>query len=285
LPGLIVDHYANWLVIQSSTAGMDAQSETIIEVLKKIYPKHHILERSDDAVRKLEGLEQRLPLPPGESGVVKIIENNLTFLVDILRGHKTGFYLDQRENRQELMRWAKGRSVLNCFGYTGAFTVAAAAAGAKEIITIDSSQPSLNMLLKNLTLNKFDQPEFAQVVTANVFEQLRVYHKEGKGFDLIVLDPPKLATNTAQINKAARAYKDLNRLAFGLLNPGGILMTFSCSGLVSTDLFQKIIFSAAVEAGTTTQILKPLMQSPDHPVLLPFPESHYLKGFVCRVSS
>lgn len=292
LPGLIVDIYNDWLVVQSSTAGIDANLETIFSVLKKIYPKHNILERSDDTVRKLEGI--KIPSPrlvgrgPGRGDekidLVEIKENGLTFLVDILHGHKTGFYLDQRENRQELMRWAKERSVLNCFGYTGAFTIAAAFAGAKEVTTIDSSQPALDMLLKNLALNKLARPEFSQVITANVFEQLRAYNKEGRHFDLIVLDPPKLAHNSGQVDKAARAYKDLNRLAFGLLNDGGILMTFSCSGLISADLFQKIIFSASVEANVTAHILKHLSQSPDHPILLTFPESEYLKGLACRVA-
>jgi 23S rRNA (cytosine1962-C5)-methyltransferase len=245
-----------------------------------------VLERSDVDVRGKEGLKQLVEMrhgqpPPPE---LTIHENGHAFLVDVWRGHKTGFYLDQRDNRATASRpiYLEGREVLNVFAYSGAFGVYAAAAGAARVTQVDSSAAALEMAERNMALNGLARPD-DELIAGDAFEVLRYYREEGRQFDAVVLDPPKFATSQGQVDRACRGYKDLNWLALRLLRPGGLLVTFSCSGLVSADLFQKVVFGAALDAGRDVQILHYLGQSADHPVLLAFPESAYLKGLLCRV--
>jgi 23S rRNA (cytosine1962-C5)-methyltransferase len=231
----------------------------------------------------LEGLLQHTgPLRGGiPYSPFTFLENSLKFTVDLETGHKTGFYLDQRENRLRVRSLAEGRDVLDCFCYTGGFTVNALAGGAKSVLSVDASANALALCRENVTLNALDGSRHA-VLEGDVFQLLRKFRDEGRSFDLIVLDPPKFAPTAAQAEKAARGYKDINLLAFKLLRPGGLLVTCSCSGGVDAALFQKIVASAALDAGVEAQILAHLEQAPDHPVALHFPEGAYLKGLVCR---
>jgi 23S rRNA (cytosine1962-C5)-methyltransferase len=212
--------------------------------------------------------------------LLEIVEEGHRFLVDVRAGHKTGFYLDQRDNRRKVSRYCVGADVLNVFAYTGGFGVYAGQAGARSVVNVDTSAEALSLAERNLDLNGCQTQE---MVTGDAFQVLRDYRDQGRSFDLVVLDPPKFATSRAQVMDASRGYKDLNLLALQLLRPGGHLVTFSCSGLVSADLFQKIVFGASVDAGRDAQIVEWLAQGSDHPVLLTFPESAYLKGFICRV--
>jgi 23S rRNA (cytosine1962-C5)-methyltransferase len=235
-------------------------------------------------VREKEGLAQRAGLlwgeePPQE---IEIVENGRRFLVDVRRGHKTGFYLDQRENRARLPAFCAGAEVLDAFSYVGGFSVYAAASGAKAVTLVDESAPALELARRNLALNGLEGAE-AEFVEGNVFSVLRGYRAEERRFDVVVLDPPKFAHSGREVERAARAYKDVNLLAFQLMRPGGVLFTFSCSGAVSADLFQKIVFGAALDAGRDAQIIGHLAQGADHPVALTFPEGAYLKGLICRV--
>ena len=285
LPGLVVDRYGDYLVIQCLTLGIDRRKEMLVGLLADLLQPAGILERSDVDVRGKEGLRPLVELrhgqePPAE---LAIRENGFSFLVDLNHGHKTGFYLDQRDNRATVGQSAlmAGREVLNVFAFTGAFGVYAAAAGARAVIHIDSSAPALETAERNMQLNGLDK-ESNEYIAGDAFEVLRYFREEGRQFDAIILDPPKFAHSQGQIDRAARGYKDLNWLALRLLRPNGVLATFSCSGLVSADLFQKIVFGAAVDAGRDVQVLQHLGQSADHPVLLSFPESAYLKGLLCR---
>lgn len=285
LPGLIVDRYNDWLVVQALTVGIDTRLDELAALLDELLAPRGIFERSDEAVRELEGLPLRVgPLagePPPADGI-EIRENGLRFFVDVVAGHKTGFYLDQRENRARVGERAAARRVLDCFSYTGGFSVNAAAAGAASVVSVDSSEPALQLARHNLALNGLADRPNDTLLAGNVFEVLRNLRAEGRRFDLIVLDPPKFAHSAGQVEVACRGYKDINLLAFQLLEVGGYLATFSCSGLVSTDLFQKVVFGAALDAGAEAQILSHLGQAPDHPVLLSFPESAYLKGLLCQ---
>ena len=287
LPGLIVDRYNDILVLQSLTAGSEYWKETITDILLEESGLKNIYERSDADVRELEGL------PPlrgairnsiiGESDSVSnivIVEHGLKFLVDIEHGHKTGFYLDQRANRQRVRRFARGKDVLDCFCYTGGFTANALAGEAKSVLAVDASSEALALARQNLELNGLPL-EKAQFLEGDVFHVLRKFRDEGRSFDMIILDPPKFAPTAAQAEKAARGYKDINLLAFKLLRPNGILATFSCSGGIDAALFQKIVASAALDAGADAQIIEHLSQDVDHPVALNFPEGTYLKGLVC----
>jgi 23S rRNA (cytosine1962-C5)-methyltransferase len=291
LPGLIVDRYNDFLVIQCQTLGMDRRREMLTELLVETLSPAGMLERSDVDARGKEGLPPVVETRYGEAPPPELIirENGFSFLVDVHRGHKTGFYLDQRDNRaaigpQErlLPRLLAERDVLNVFAYTGAFGVYAAAAGARQITHVDSSVPALETAERNVQLNGFERPD-DEYIAGDAFEVLRYFREEGRQFDAVILDPPKFAHSQGQIDRAARGYKDLNWLALRLLRPEGVLATFSCSGLVSVDLFQKIVFGAAVDAGRDVQIARHLGQAADHPVLLSFPESAYLKGLLCRV--
>ncbi len=286
LPGLVVDKYGDYLVIQCLTLGIDQRKEQIIKLLAQALRPKGIVERSDVDVRKKEGL----PLisqpcwgkePPDE---LLIQENGLQFGVQLLAGHKTGFYLDQRDNRLIVAQpqHVAGKEILNLFAYTGGFGIYAAANKAKAIINVDASTPALQQAERNVELNGWKRPS-DQYLTADTFDLLRTYRDESQQFDVIILDPPKFAHSQRDIERACRGYKDLNWLSLRLLRPGGLLATFSCSGLISANLFQKVLFGAAVDAQRDVQILQQLGQAPDHPIALTFPESAYLKGLLLRV--
>ncbi len=284
LPGLIVDRYADTLVVQILTAGMEAFKQEIVELLQELSGCTRVIERSDVDVRELEGLQPVKGLLAGNplQEPIVIEENGLKFRVDLEGGQKTGFFIDQRENRQLLRQMAAGKSVLNCFCYTGAFSVYAFAGGAKSVLSMDSSEPAMQEVARNLELNGFADRD-SELMTADVFTALRKFRDARRSFDLIILDPPKFAPTIAQAEKAARGYKDINLLAFKLLNPGGLLFTFSCSGGVSRELFQKIVAGAAYDAGVEARIVAQLSQGADHPIALNFPEGQYLKGLVCAI--
>ncbi len=282
IPGLIVDRYADVLVLQSLTAGSELWKETLADILLDETGLHTIYERSDADVRELEGLQPLVGLLRGTlpDSRITIHENGLKFTLNLESGHKTGFYLDQRQNRLRVRELAKDRDVLDCFCYTGGFTVNALAGGAKSVVAVDASAEALSLGRGNVALNG-GQAESVEWREGDVFQVLRKFRDEARSFDLIVLDPPKFAPTAAQAEKASRGYKDINLLAFKLLRPGGILVTFSCSGGIDAYLFQKIVAAAALDAGVEAQIVEHLTQGPDHPVALNFPEGAYLKGLVC----
>jgi len=284
LPGLVLDRYSDYLVVQFLTLGIERWKAELVSLMAGLLQPRGIYERSDVEVREKEGLAQVSGLLYGQEppDLVEITENGHRFLVDIKRGQKTGFYLDQRENRQKLTRYCRGKEVLNCFAYTGAFAVYAAAAGAGRITHVESSAEALELARRNMALNGFADRD-DEYVEGDVFQVLREYRDKGRSFDLIILDPPKFAYSHDQVESACRGYKDINLLAMQIIAPGGILFTFSCSGLVSSDLFQKVLFGASVDARRDVQIVVKLSQASDHPILLAFPESEYLKGLVCRV--
>ncbi|NUP98694.1 MAG: class I SAM-dependent rRNA methyltransferase, partial [Armatimonadetes bacterium] len=283
LPGLIVDRYGQWLVVQILTAGMEVWRETVVAALTEWHPRG-IYERSESEDRRRhEGLEPRAGLLWGEEPpeTIEIREQGHTFGVDLRAGHKTGFYLDQRENRARVAAYAAGRRVLNAFSYSGGFGVYAAAAGAREVVHVDSSAPALELCRANLARNRLSEGQ--ELVEENVFDALRRFREEHRPFDLVVLDPPKFAASRRQLERASRGYKDLNVSAFRLLPPGGLLATFSCSGAMDPESFAKVVAAAAADAGRQVQVVETLGQPADHPVLLAFPEGRYLNGLVCRV--
>jgi len=286
LPGLIVDRYADTLVIQVLSAGIEHWRETLADSLLELTDANRIYERSDVEVRRLEGLPERTGLLRGDQlpELVEIVENGIRFGVDLRQGHKTGFYLDQRENRALVRQLAAGRETLDAFCYTGGFTLNALAGGAATVTAVDSSTDALDQGRQNAALNQF-APDTIEWLEGDVFNVLRTFRDQARSFDLIVLDPPKFAPTRSQAQQAARGYKDINLLAFKLLRPGGLLVTFSCSGGIDADFFQKIVADAAVDAEVDAQIIEWLHQSSDHPVLLHFPEGAYLKGLVARVGS
>lgn len=287
LPGVTVDYYDGWLIAQFLTTGAEYWKKTIAEALAEVTQCKGVYERSDVDVRRKEGLEPSTGLLLGEMppAYIDINEQGRQYRVDVINGHKTGFYLDQRENRSLLQHYAKDKRVLNTFSYTGGFSIAALKGGASHATNIDSSQPALDIATQAAELNGFDKDKMENV-NGDVFKLLRDYCYDkslNKGlFDIIVLDPPKFAENRNQLKKAARAYKDINMLGFKLLKPGGLLFTFSCSGLMEASLFQKIVADAALDTGYQGQIIHKLSQATDHPVKLSFPESYYLKGLVCQ---
>ena len=285
LPGLVVDRYADVLVAQFLSAGVERWREEILDLLKEISFCEAIFERSDAEVRKLEGLEPKTGFVRGNRNASRcpIIEHGLNFRVDVEQGQKTGFFLDQRENRHRVRALAAGREVLDGFCYTGGFAINALAGGAKRVLAIESSAPSLEVARENLAANSVDASK-AEFVQADAFAHLRTLRDRGAHFDLVVLDPPKFAPTAAQARNAARAYKDINLLALKLLRPGGLLATFSCSGGISADLFRKIVAGAALDAGTDAQVIDQFHSTPDHPVSLAFPEGEYLKGLLCRIN-
>jgi 23S rRNA (cytosine1962-C5)-methyltransferase len=290
LPGLVVDRYGPWLVLQALTLGIDVRKPLLARLLADLLHPAGIYERSDVDIREKEGLAPETGVLWGEEPpeLVEIDEHNLRFLVDVRRGHKTGFYLDQRTNRALVGDWfredehAAEREVLNAFSYTGGFAVYALAGLAQRVINLDSSAEALALARRNVALNGF-APRDEDFVQGDVFEVLRLYRDQGRTFDMIILDPPKFAQSPRQVEHAARGYKDINLLAFRLLKPGGMLVTFSCSGAITADLFQKIVFGALLDSGRDAQIVRWLWQAPDHPVALTFPEGAYLKGLLCRV--
>jgi len=285
LPGLVVDRYGEWLVVQFLTLGVERWRDELVDLLVDLVEGvHGVYERSDVDVRAKEGLAQRVGLLSGPEPpeIVEVLENGQRFLVDVRGGHKTGFYLDQRENRARLPAFCQGADVLDVFAYTGGFGVYAGGGGASRVTLVESSAPVLDLARRNLALNGVEA-ERVEYVEGDVFSVLRAYRAQDRSFDVVVLDPPKFAHSKREVKRAARAYKDVNLLAFQLLRPSGALFTFSCSGAVSADLFQKIVFGAAVDAQRDAQIVGYLAQSADHPVALTFPQGAYLKGLVCRV--
>jgi 23S rRNA (cytosine1962-C5)-methyltransferase len=284
LPGLIVDRYGEFLVCQFTAAGIEKWRKIIVKQLQELAPCAGIYERSDLDIREKEGLAPRTGLLAGRepSELIELREGPCRFLVDIRQGHKTGFYLDQRDNRAFLTKFCEQSEILNCFAYTGAFSIAALRAGALRVTNVESSAGALALGRRILARNGFD-PLQTEDIEGNVFDVLRHHRQAGRRFDLIVLDPPRFIDARAQLMRASRGYKDINWLAFQLLRPGGILFTFSCSGLLEPALFQKIVADAALDAHVEAQIIARLSQASDHPVALSFPEGGYLKGLVCRL--
>ncbi len=281
LPGVIVDRYADVLVVQLLSAGAERWREAILDALVEATHCEAVFERSDAEVRKLEGLEPRVGFVRGNRNAARcpITEYGLHFRVDVAEGQKTGFFLDQRENRQRVRALAAGREVLDGFCYTGGFAIAALAGGAARVLAVESSAPALEVARENLSANPLDAAKL-EFIQADVFAHLRLLRDGAKKFGLIVLDPPKFAPTAAQAKNAARAYKDINLLAFKLLAPGGLLATFSCSGGVSAELFQSIVAGAALDAGAEAAIIERFSAAADHPVALEFPEGDYLKGLL-----
>jgi len=288
LPGLIVDRYDQWLLVQFLTLGVDRRRSVIVESLVALMEDEAIrgvYERSDVDVREKEGLERRTGTLWGQTPPdrVEILENGHRFLVDIRGGHKTGFYLDQRENRARFAQYCVGAEVLDAFAFTGGFAVHAIAGGAMRVTLVDSSADALELARRNIATTIAGADRRLDYVEGNVFDVLRQFRSQGRTFDVIVLDPPKLAQSRRDVERASRAYKDVNLLALQLVRSGGVVFTFSCSGRVSQDLFQKIVFGAVVDSDREAQIIGHMTQGPDHPVALTFPEGAYLKGLICRV--
>jgi 23S rRNA (cytosine1962-C5)-methyltransferase len=283
LPGLIVDVYGDVAVVQFLSSGVEKLKEKILELVLQTIEINLVYERSDAEVRALEGLPERSGILYGESSEsqLTISENDLKFVVNYSGGHKTGFYLDQRDNRYKIRQYSENKEVLDCFCYSGGFSLNAMAGGASKVTSVDTSEEALATLKENIGLNNFSASNY-ELIQMDVFKQLRLFRDEGKEFDLIVLDPPKFAPTRKQVERAARGYKDINLMAMKLLRSGGILFTFSCSGGVDQDLFQKIIAGAALDAGGNLQIIERMSQASDHPVLSSFPEGEYLKGLICR---
>lgn len=293
LPGLIVDRYGDLLSAQFLSAGTERWRETIADALMAATGARALYERSDSSVRGLEGLAPRTGWLRGEGvseatpregspSETTITEHAWRLTLDVATGHKTGFYLDQRDNRARfatLVRQLGCERVLNCYCYTGGFSVAALAGGAHEVVSVDSSAPALERVQAHVALNGFDAAR-STVADADVNQFLRDALKAGQRFDAIVLDPPKFAPSAAHADRASRAYKDINRLALKLLSPGGLLLTFSCSGGIGAELFHKIVAGAAMDAEVDGAILGRLEAAPDHPTTLAFPEGEYLKGLV-----
>ena len=286
LPGLIFDRYGDWLVLQALTAGVDRRKQALAEAALDLTGARGVYERSDVDVRRHEGLPETVGLLVGAEPPerVTIAEHGVDWLVDLRLGHKTGFYLDQRANRQRLGAYAEGTRVLNLFAYTGGFGVVAACEGAREVVHVDSSADALAMAAENVALNDLNG-EAHRFVVGDAFRVLREMRDAEEAFDLVIVDPPKFAHSQRDVPAATRGYKDINMLAMALTRPGGTVVTFSCSGRVSEDLFQKVLFGASVDVGREVRILERLHQAPDHPVLLTFPEGAYLKGVAARVDA
>lgn len=284
MPGITIDRFAHFFVLQLLSAGAEYQRANLLSALQQCYPDCAIYDRSDVAIRKKEGL----PLTQGHvlgeipPDLLAIREHNMQILVDIKSGHKTGFYLDQRDSRLATRRFAKNAQVLNCFSYTGAFAIAALQGECQHVVNVDMSQHALDIARQNIALNQLDINK-AEFIRDDVFKLLRRYREERRKFDIIIMDPPKFVENKSQLASACRGYKDINMLALCLLKPGGILLSFSCSGLMPTDLFQKILADAAIDAKCDIQFIEQYRQAADHPVIATYPEGFYLKGFACRV--
>lgn len=283
LPGLIVDQYDKTLVMQCLSCGAERWRELLADILWELHAVQSIFERSDAEVRRLEDLPPRAGLIRGEEppALIRIFEYDQQYLVDVRKGHKTGFYIDQRDNRAAVRNWAPTREVLDCFSYSGGFAVNAISCGAKNVLAIESSEEALALGRKNLEINNVEKDK-VETIKGDVFMSLRTLRDKGRSFDLIILDPPKFAPTAKLAMGAARAYKDINLLALKLLRPEGLLFTFSCSGGVDPDLFQKIVSGAALDADVETQIIGHLGQALDHPVRTNFPEGSYLKGLILR---
>ncbi len=286
LPGVTIDRYQNYFVCQLLSAGAEYNKQAIVDALVECFPDCHVYERSDVAVRKKEGLKETTGVLHGQEPPKSVVieENGVKISVDIVGGHKTGFYLDQRDSRQQAMKYVKDKEVLNCFSYTGGFGLYALKGGAKRVINADVSQPALDTAKYNAELNEFDiSKKRAVFLNADVFKLLREYRDQGTKFDVVIMDPPKFAESKAQLNGACRGYKDINMLAMQILKPGGTLLTYSCSGLMDQVLFQKIIADAAVDANRKVKFVERFEQAADHPTDTAYPEGFYLKGFACKV--
>ncbi|MPM52871.1 Ribosomal RNA large subunit methyltransferase I [bioreactor metagenome] len=284
LPGLVVDRYGEFLVAQFLSAGTERFRAEIVEALAEITGAKGIYERSDSGVRAKEGLPERKGLLAGTEppNPAVIVENGAKYAVDVRHGQKSGFYFDQRDSRAAVAVFAAGKRMLNAFSYTGGFAVAAALAGAEHVINIDSSAPALKLARHNMEMNRI-APERYENIEGDVFTELRRLTEAGEKFDLIVLDPPKFIESRNALTKGCRAYQDIARLGFGLLAPGGMLFNFSCSGLMTPELFQKITADAAIEAGVSGRFFRRLEQAADHPVSPAVPEGFYLKGLATRI--
>ena len=281
LPGLIADRYGGTLVVQILSAGCERWRDTLIEILRETSACEKFYERSDAETRKLEGLVPTAGplLDSAADGPVRIVENGIKYEVEFAAGQKTGFYLDQRDNRRRARSLAGGREVLDCFCYSGGFSLSALAGGARSVLAVDSSAPALASAKRNFALNRLDASR-AQWLEGDVFGALRALRREGRQFDFVVLDPPKFAPTPKDAARAARGYKDINLNALKLLRPGGLLATFSCSGGISPDLFQKIVAGAAADAGVPLLLRERYGAAQDHPVRIEFPEGEYLKGLL-----
>ncbi|MGR5185070.1 class I SAM-dependent methyltransferase [Photobacterium damselae] len=284
LPGITIDKYQDYLVCQLLSAGAEAQKEALVEALQICYPLCNVYERSDVAVRKKEGLAQRTGVLVGNEPpkFVTIEENGVKINVDIKGGHKTGFYLDQRDSREAAVKYVNGKRVLNCFCYTGGFGLYALKGGASQVVNVDVSQPALDTAKMNAEMNGYPL-ENAEFLNADVFKLLREYRERGEQFDVVIMDPPKFAESKSQLVGACRGYKDINMLAMQITKPGGMLLTYSCSGLMDGNLFQKIIADAALDAKRDVQFIERFAQAADHPLDSAYPEGFYLKGFACYV--
>lgn len=284
LPGLIADMYDRFVVCQFLSAGVEYWKKDIVSIINDLFPNSGIYERSDVDSRLKEELPPHTGVLCGNSPpqLIEIYENNVSFLIDVRNGHKTGFYLDQRDNRLMVAEFSQHAEVLNCFSYTGGFGIFALKGKASTVINIDSSETALTLAQDHIRLNQLDSEKF-QCIQGDIFQLLRKYRDSRRQFDIIILDPPKFADSKNQLEKAARGYKDINLLAIKLIRSGGFLFTFSCSGIVSEALFQKILADAALDAGRHVQIIRRLSQAIDHPVAVSFPEAAYLKGFICSV--
>lgn len=286
LPGITIDKYDHFLVCQLLSAGAEYQKDKLVAALTQVFPDCNIYERSDVSVRKKEGLEETTGVLHGEEPPKSVVieENGVKISVDIVGGHKTGFYLDQRDSRQQAVKYVQNKEVLNCFSYTGGFGLYALKGGAKRVINADVSQPALDTARYNAELNEFDiSKKRAVFLNADVFKLLREYRDQGTQFDVVIMDPPKFAESKAQLNGACRGYKDINMLAMQILKPGGTLLTYSCSGLMDQVLFQKIIADAALDAKRQVKFVERFEQAADHPTDSAYPEGFYLKGFACKV--
>lgn len=284
LPGITIDVYNTVAVVQLLSAGAEKHRNKIVWALNKLLPALAVFERSDVDVRAKEGLEPVVQVLSGEpEKQVTITENGMNILVDIEQGHKTGFYLDQRDSRAAAARYAKDATVLNCFSYTGTFSCYALRGGAKHVTNVDVSEPALNLAKQHLEMNALDSSR-CDMVNEDVFQVLRQYYEQKTQFDMVILDPPKFVDSKASLPRASRGYKDINMYGIHAVKPGGLLFTFSCSGLMPADLFQKIVADAALDAGRTIKIIERLTQATDHPVIGSYPEGYYLKGLICEVT-
>jgi 23S rRNA (cytosine1962-C5)-methyltransferase len=284
LPGLIVDKYADYLSVQILTSGIEAVMPVIISELETLLKPKGIFDKSDTTSRAHEGLGESFGVLAGNHPpeLVKVKENGITYGINIAEGQKSGFYCDQRDNRRILAAYVKEKTVLDCFCYTGGFTLNSLQQGAALVTSVDSSALAIETLNKNIDLNKLD-PRKHTAIKSDVNTQLRKFREEGKKFDVIVLDPPKYAPSRSALDRASRAYKDLNRLAMLLLNNGGLLATYSCSGAMDMETFKQVLAWAALDAGKQVQFVYQFCQPEDHPVRSSFPEGEYLKGLLCRV--
>jgi 23S rRNA (cytosine1962-C5)-methyltransferase len=284
LPGLIVDKYAGHLAVQVLTSGMEKMMPVIIDELQRLLSPESIFDKSDASSRNHEGMETlntalTLNHPPE---AVEVKENGIVYNINIAEGQKSGFYCDQRDNRKIVAAYAKGKKVLDCFSYTGGFTLNSLQNGAASVTAVDSSALATDTLKENVLLNKFEATKVT-TITSDVNKQLRIFKDAGELFDIVVLDPPKYAPSRSSLDKASRAYKDLNRLGMLLLNKGGLLATYSCSGAMNMETFKQVLAWAALDAGKQVQFIHQFCQPEDHPVRASFPEGEYLKGLLCRV--